>query len=181
MPKSLALLLLLFIGVPVHAQDVIHHCIGTDGHPVFTDQPCAALNAAPTVPPPASATSSSAAGGLHEPPPVLCAATMGALRQSVADAFATRDPNRLAALMLWGGYGKQSAVTQIQDLGQLMKRPLLGIGGDEDPPAGSDSVPAPPPREDALVIKTASNDGSGSAHETRFAIARQSGCLWLKP
>lgn len=180
MPKSLGLLLLLIIGVPLHAQDVIHHCIGSDGHPVFTDQPCAALNASPTVPAPTPATSSSVTGGLHEPPPVLCAATMGALRQSVADAFASRDPNRLAALMLWGGYGKQSAVAQIQDLGQLMKRPLLGIGGDTDPPTDADSGDAPP-REDALIVKTASNDGSGSAHETRFAVTRQSGCLWLRP
>lgn len=180
MPKSLGLLLLLIVA-PLHAQDVIHHCVGSDGHPVFTDQPCAALNAAPTVPTPSPATGSSAAGGLHEPPPVLCAGTMGALRQSVAEAFATRDPNRLAALMLWGGYGKQSAVTQIQDLGQLMKRPLLGIGGGEDPPGDTDSGDTPPPREDALVIKTASNDGSGSARETRFAVTRQSGCLWLRP
>lgn len=106
---------------------------------------------------------------------------MSALRQSVTEAFASRDPNRLAALMLWGGYGKQSAVTQIQDLGQLMKRPLIGIGGDESPPADADGGDAPPPREDALIVKTASNDGSGSAHETRFAITRQSGCLWLRP
>jgi hypothetical protein len=181
MPKSLVLFLLLIIGLPLHAQDVIHHCVGSDGHPVFTDQPCAALNATPTVPAPTSTTGSSVTAGLNGPPPALCAASMGELRQSVADAFATRDPNRLAALMLWGGYGKQSAATQIQGLGQLMKRPLLGIGGDSDPPTDADGGDAPTPREDALIVKTASNDGSGSAHETRFAVIRQSGCLWLRP
>ena len=181
MPKSLFLWLLLIVSVPLHAQDVIHHCIGSDGHPVFTDRPCAALNAAPAVSVPAPATNAPGVSGLHEPPPVLCAATMGVLRQSVVEAFATRDPNRLAALMLWGGYGKQSATTQIQELGQLMKRPLIGVGGDEDSPVDTDGGDTPPAREDALVIKTASNDGSGSAHQTRFAITRQSGCLWLRP
>ena len=181
MPKSLGLWLLLLVALPLHAQDGIHHCIGGDGNPVFTDQPCAALNATPSVPPATPAASSSVTAGLHDPPPVLCAATLAALRQSVADAFATRDANRLAALMLWGGYGKQSAATQIQGLGQLMKRPLLGIDGDKDPPGDADSSDTPPPREDVLVIRTGSDDGSGNAHETRFAITRQSGCLWLRP
>ncbi|BDU18588.1 DUF4124 domain-containing protein [Dyella sp. GSA-30] len=183
MPKSLCLLLLLIIGVPLHAQDVIHHCMSSDGHPVFTDQPCAAVNATPTVNAQAPAAGSSVASSPPGPPPVLCAATMEALRQSVTDAFAARDPNRLAALMLWSGYGKQSAVTQIQDLGQLMKRPLIGIGGvDEDAPANAGSEAAPSPRnEDDLVVRTASNDGSGTTHETHFAITRRSGCLWLKP
>lgn len=180
MPKSLALLLLLIAATSLQAQDAIHHCIGSDGNPVFTDQPCAALNATPSAAG-APAPATSPAADLHEPPPVLCAATLGALRQSVAEAFANRDPNRLAALMLWGGYGKQSAATHIQDLGQLMKRPLLGIDGDKDPPADSDSGDTPAPREQTLVIKTASNDGSGDAHETRFAVTRQSGCLWLRP
>jgi hypothetical protein len=183
MPKSPYLLLLLIISVPLHAQDVIHRCIGSDGHPVFTDQPCAALNATPSISAPTPAAASSVTGGLHNPPPVLCAATREALRQSVTEAFATRDPNRMAALMLWNGYGKQSVVTQIQDLGQLMRRPLIGIGNvDEDTPASAGSNAIPPPREDDdLVVRTASNDGSGAAHETHFAITRRSGCLWLKP
>jgi hypothetical protein len=182
MPKSFYLLLLLIISVPLHAQDVIHHCIGSDGHPVFTDQPCAALNATPTISVPTPATGSSVTGAPHESPPVLCAATREALRQSVTEAFAARDPNRLAALMLWSGYGKQSAATQIQDFGQLMKRPLIGIGGtDGDTPASAGSNATTPDEDDDLVVRTAGNDGSGAAHETRFAITRRSGCLWLKP
>jgi hypothetical protein len=169
--------LLWMLALPLHAQGVVHRCIGGDGQPVFTDQPCAALNASPAVPPP---TSKAQATQAAVAPPSLCAGSLDALRQGVIDAFASRDPNRLAALMLWGGYGKQSAVTQIQDLGQLMKRPLLGVTGEDDPDAGA------PPDEDeargpALVIRTAVNDGSGSAQQTRFAIARRSGCLWLLP
>lgn len=182
MPKLL-LLLLLIISVPLRAQDVIHHCIGSDGHPVFTDQPCAALNATPTFSVSTPATGSSITGALRESPPVLCAATREALRQSVTEAFAARDPNRLAALMLWSGYGKQSAAAQIQGFGQLMKRPLIGIGstnGDTLASSGSNAA-VPPYEDDDLVVRTAENDGSGAAHETRFAITRRSGCLWLKP
>jgi hypothetical protein len=185
MPK-LACLLLFLILAPLHAQDAIHRCLGSDGNPVFTDQPCAALNATPVNNAPIATARSSASAAPMEPPPVLCAATFDELRQSVIDAFATRDPNRLAALILWGGYGKQSAVSQIQDLGQLMKRPLIGVGGgsggDEEAPANTDTSVAPPHREeDSLVVRTAASDQSGTAHETRFAVTRRSGCLWLRP
>jgi len=171
------LLLLWTLSLPLHAQGIVHRCIGGDGQPVFTDQPCAALNASPAVPPPTPKPDATQAAAT---PPALCAGSLDALRQSVIDAFASRDPNRLAALMLWGGYGKQSAVTQIQDLGQLMKRPLLGVSGDDDSdseaPADQDEAHGP-----VLVIRTAANDGTGSAQQTRFAITRRSGCLWLLP
>jgi hypothetical protein len=181
MPNLPALLLLLIVSVPLYAQDAIHHCIGKSGDPVFTDQPCAALDATPSVSSTTAPSDHASGDRLPEPPPVLCAATLDALRQSVTEAFANRDPNRLAALMLWGGYGKQSATTQIQDLGQLMKRPLIGIDGDKAASADGHDGDTPSPREQTLVVKTASNDGSGEAHETRFAIIRQSGCLWLRP
>lgn len=137
------------------------------------------------------------------PPPILCASNIAELRQSVTDAFATRDPNRLAGLMLWGGYGRNAAVADIRALTTLMQQPLLDFGEDRaeqqpaPPPANdlynldttpmagsSSSAPPPPPTpastERQLVLRTAATDGSGVPHETRFAIVRRSGCLWLR-
>lgn len=198
---------LLLLCVSLHpatsvAQAGIHRCVSADGHPLFTDQQCAALNATPVQPTPRpSKTPSVTATPASEPPPILCASNVAELRQSVTDAFATRDPNRLAGLMLWGGYGRNAAVADIRSLTTLMQRPLLDFGEDraEQPPApalandlynldttpmagNSSSAPPPPPTptEHQLVLRTAASDGSGVPHETRFAIVRRSGCLWLR-
>ncbi|MEO8999667.1 MAG: DUF4124 domain-containing protein [Rhodanobacter sp.] len=190
---ALLCLILLARAMPAPAQTEIHRCIGANGGAVFTDQPCAALQATPVSPvttpgngiPPAA------------PPPILCAASLGALRRSVIDAFANHDANRLAGLMLWSGYGRGAAIADIRSLGALMKQPLLDVGPPDDPAPGSES-PAPtiptsgadpsaldtqaatPPANAQLVLHTAGNDGSGSPHELRFNVVSRAGCLWLR-
>jgi hypothetical protein len=159
------LLLLSLAAFCARAQTPIHRCIGADGQPVFTDQPCASLQATP-------AASASIAPPSLRPPAVTCAADADALRQAVIDAFADGDANRLAGLMLWAGYRKRAAVADIRALAALMQRPLLGIelaGTADDPAAGTP----------ALVVRTVATDGSGG-EETRFAIETHSGCLWLR-
>lgn len=185
-PLCLALLglALLVRGTPAVAQTEIHHCIGANGGTVFTDQPCAAVQATPVSP--AAAASSPAT--IAAPPPVLCAASVDELRQSVTDAFAARDANRLAGLILWDGYGRGSAIADIRALATLMKQPLLGV--DAPPPpstsarTGNDdpllpTIPAPAP-DDQLVLRTASSDADGNASAWRFDIVRAAGCLWLR-
>lgn len=184
------LLLLLFcLPLGARAQDGIHRCVGADGNLVFTDQPCAALNATPVASSAHdSAPTTTAPVVPAAPAPVLCATTVADLRQSVLDAFSTRDPNRLAGLMLWSGYGQQSVVADIRSLGGLMQRPLLGVGPDNDEsadtnqnPASAGSAPSTPANEERqLVVRTAADDGSGQPRETRFDVVRRSGCLWLR-
>jgi hypothetical protein len=71
------------------------------GTRVFTDRACADLDATPALPQgDAAPDASPLPGGPRSPQ--LCAATLDELRQQVVDAFAARDPNRLAGLMLWG-------------------------------------------------------------------------------
>jgi hypothetical protein len=157
----LLLLLLLLTALPARAQTPIFHCVATDGHPVFTDQPCSSLQATP-----APASSATAAAPSLRPPATTCAADVEELRAAVVDAFANRDANRLAGLMLWGGYGQHAAVADIRALATLMQRPLVGI---DLPDQGSTE----------LIVHTAVDDGEGSG-ETRFAIEPHSGCLWLR-
>jgi hypothetical protein len=190
------LLLMLFVlPLSARAQDGIHRCIGADGNPLFTDQTCAALNATPVAAPPTAAPAPS--GGLFPmaatPAPISCATTMAELRQGMLQAFAARNPNRLAGLMLWNGYGREAVVADIRSLGSLMQRPLLDIGEAEDEPAApsqssdgdnSGLTPATPPSAtgagEQLVVHTASDDGSGASRATRFDVVRRSGCLWLR-
>ena len=193
MLRALLTLLLLLLPLCAMAQGGIHRCIGPDGNPLFTDQPCAALQATPVNVPSAASTAPPAMkdslGSTATLPPVSCATTVAELRQGMVDAFAARDPNRLAGLMIWNGYGRDAVVADIRSLGALMQRPLLDIGAageDESSPPGdgggtSDAPGSSHPNDtDALLVHTASNDGSGTPHESRFTIVRRSGCLWLR-
>lgn len=196
---ALFCLIALLRSLPAMAQTQIHHCIGSNGGAVFTDQPCAALQATTAQPAPASAAGTSLPAAI-QPPLVLCAASLGRLRQSVIDAFASRDPNRMAGLMLWVGYGRGAAIADIRSLAAAMKQPLIGVdvpgSGDTDA-AQPDGAPAtalpdlspfdadaagpattPTPSANQLVLHTGGNDGS--AHDLRFDIVRQAGCLWLR-
>ncbi|MEI7035774.1 DUF4124 domain-containing protein [Fulvimonas yonginensis] len=167
----LTLLLFLFLTAgSARAQTAIRRCVGADGHPVYTDQPCAALQATP-----APAGSTAVVPSLR-PPAVTCAADADELRQAAIDAFANRDANRLAGLMLWHGYGEHAAVADIRALAALMRRPLLDIGTDQ----GASDAAAEPAPSGELVVRTVAADGSGDTEQTRFAIERHAGCLWLR-
>lgn len=188
-----ACLILYCVPGQVMAQTMIHRCIGANGGAVFSDQPCAAIHATPVAAAPSAATASASAVTASAPPPILCAANIGKLRQSIIEAFAKHDANRLAGLMLWDGYSEGSATADIGSLNELMKEPLLdisvpgtavtnsgpapaqslgGIGLDPFGPAA-----APAPNNNQLVLHTAGNDGS---HERHFDLVRRAGCLWLR-
>lgn len=191
--RTLALLLLLLLpqlllptGTAL-AQDAIHRCVDASGNPVFTDRTCASQHATPVT---ASASAPTSTGTPPPmPPATLCAATLPALKQAVIDAFAGRDPNRLAGLMLWGGYGHHAVVADIRSLGQLMRQPLLGIhavgGGDsDDTPASAASIagesPADAPTAPALVLRT-SDPAGGPPQQSTYPVVARAGCLWLRP
>lgn len=183
---ALLLLILPAATAPAAAQSPIHRCIGANGGAVFTDQPCAALQASPVSP----NASPAPAAARSLPPLTLCAASPDELRQSVIGAFASRNANRLAGLMLWDGYGRGAVIADIRSLAELMKQPLLDVampGGDAPATAAStgmapsaDSAPAAPSSTGQLVLHVGGNDGSGTLRELRFDLVRQAGCLWLR-
>ena len=184
------LLLLLLPIAAAKAQGDIHRCTGADGQPVFTDRVCSDVNAAPVLPPAAASTApASAVGVVQSPPPVLCAVDVDHLKQAVVDAFAARNPNRLAGLMLWNGAERQTVVAYIRALAGLMTHPLLDVDVDADESAydedGSDMSETTASQTAAhggtLVVQAGSDDGNGQNLQARFDIVRHAGCLWLHP
>lgn len=185
----------------LHAQQAgIHRCIDSAGNPVFTDRRCADLNATPALPARNASAATVPDGSGEDLAPRLCAADLADLRRQIAEAFAVRDPNRLAGLVLWDGYGRRDVVEQIRGYAALMREPLLDVSEgdtrrvvqtrDFDPgDAGLPRVPDGTPATDAdvdtdppaLTVVTGPRDASGASVQTRFAVVRQSGCLWLRP
>lgn len=186
--RFLCLLLLLLLPVCASAQG-IHRCMGANGIPVFTDRNCSDVNATPVLPTPAPAASTHAPAPMSQPPAVTCAADLKQLKQAVIDAFAERNPNRLAGVTLWNGDGKEEVVAGIRYFTRLMSRPLIEVksasaaGNDDGASSLSLSAsPGPAPAHgEALLVQTESDDGSGASTETRFDVVHRSGCVWLQP
>jgi hypothetical protein len=157
--RAIVLLLLLFVALPAAAQTAIHRCVGADGSPVFSDQPCANLGATSLLPVAARSAAGPTAG-------LLCAKDMAELRDGLAQAFAARSANRVGGLILWNGYGSASAVDNLRAMEALVRRPLVSLEGNEG--AGIDAVTSMP-------------GADGATRRAHFAVVRDSGCLWLRP
>lgn len=173
--RAIAVLLLLTLctfAMTAQGQDAIHRCVDAHGNPVFTDQPCAAQQATPLQ----AASPTAGADAPDAPVPLQrCADSRAELRQRVIDAFAARDPNQLAGLMLWHGYGSRSTVNDLRALAQLVRQPLLEIHFDNEPGDDpGDGTPTAPPPANELQVRT---DGGNRAS---FAITHLAGCLWLR-
>lgn len=158
--------LLLYLPLAAQAQQPINRCLGADGNPVFTDRPCAALQSIPLAPARPASPAPGPSGAPANRAAHTCASSVAELRQSVLEAFASGNANRLSGLMLWRGYRQSAVVTDIRALQSLLRQPLLGI-------QVADSA-------DALTVSTPATAADGQPTRTRFAIERRSGCLWLR-
>jgi hypothetical protein len=173
-----ALLLLLLLAAPAcAAQTAVHHCVSSDGTPVFTDQPC-------------DSAQSLRVGAAPAHPEHACPATRKALRERVAKAFARQDANALAGLMLWQGWTDIEAVREVARLKRRMRQPLLdvadagpdaaGMTGASDAPATASTRPAILGPEPGLLVHLGGVQ-EASTPPLRFTVAVRAGCLWLRP
>lgn len=165
MIRAIALLLLLVFALPAAAQSAIYRCVGTDGRPVFSDQPCTSVGATSIMP--ASSASSALTDASTGPSAgLLCAKDLAELRDGVAQAFASRSANRIGGLILWNGFGSSGAVDNLRSMETLVRQPLVSLEGSEI--AGIDAVTSGP-------------GSDGSTRRAHFGVVRDSGCLWLRP
>lgn len=179
--KMLCLLALAACATLAHAQSQpVYRCIGAQGEPVFSGQPCG-------TPAPTSANDAMAQGSGFG---ATCAASPQALRQSIADAFSSHDVNRLAGLLLWRGMDQASARATLHALAAWLKQPLSGIAAayPNGPPLALDSLPPPPATGAALPVSAASSappvgfaisTGGGDGSTRDFGVTESGGCWWL--
>lgn len=174
----LGLFALLLIAPAAMAQQGVFHCIGAHGEPVYSGQPCGT-----PAPPPGTSADAGAVGRFGG----VCAASPAALRQDIAEAFATRDVNRLAGLILWRGMGSSDARATLRTLADWLQQPLTGIA--------SAYAAGPPYRDDAQVSPAAAasvamsatraptafqiSTGGGDGRTREFGVTSFGGCWWL--
>lgn len=180
--QCLCLLALLAWAPLAHAQHAqsVFRCIGAHGEPVFSGQPCGTPASQP------GQTANAQAGAFGG----VCAASPRELEQDIAQAFATRDVNRLAGLILWRGMDQAAARATLHGLSMWLKQPLAGIAVDypngpplasaEPPPLEPTGTPTTAPGTSAqppvgFEVSTGGGDGSTRA----FGVTEFGGCWWL--
>lgn len=193
---ALLLLSLLAHAGSVHAQNTIHHCVGDNGTPMFTDQPCSSLGATAVAAVAADHTASGISFALAG-----CPANIQQLKSRISQAFAAHDANALAGLMLWHGYGRASVHVYLRRLRALVDEPLMGIDDGSPPPVPESSIPAfdgmdmdadassypaaqpsmPVSRAPDTLILHLGGVGDGASHNPGFGVRVVANCFWLSP
>ncbi|HEX7112016.1 MAG TPA: DUF4124 domain-containing protein [Mizugakiibacter sp.] len=160
------------------AQDTpVYHCIGANGEPVFSGQPCSALQL------PSSSTSAATPEAPVAPQAHgFCAADAEELRARATAAINAHDANRLAALFLWEGMDGAAALARLRELAAVVDGPVLGLQLEGAAPASNGSTAAPPTGGTAaLLIRRASDPwNAASPEETRYPLVQRDGCWWLR-
>ena len=189
------LCLLVLAGAAPLAHASVYRCIGAHGEMIFTGEPCGA-------PAPAASVGAKPATAINGNA-LLYAACPGSpqvLRDRLAGAFDSGDPNALSGLFLWDSVDPGSAHSIMRGFARMLKRPLVGIdlrGANAPPPTevavdpaldassdvampAADASIAPPPHIDELVVRTQSagtDDAASDAHV--YGVVRRGGCWWL--
>lgn len=171
--KSMCLLTLLTCAPLAQAQ--VFRCVGAQGEPVFSGEPCGTPAPAARAAGPAQAFAG------------ICADSPQSLRDEIAKAFARHDVNRLAGLILWSGYDQGFARATLQSLKTWMQQPLTGIAVvyATGPPVAEGALiaggGAPPSLEPPHAAAPApSGFLVSTAGDTRdFGISQSGGCWWL--
>ena len=118
-PTSL-LILWCVVAHPL-ASAQIRRCVTADGARIFTDRPCADVDAQEVIAPPASST--------NEPDrrPSLCPRNLQALTVALSSAIQSGDANRVSSLYDWSGTSTASASRLMDRLQTIADRPLVDI------------------------------------------------------
>lgn len=122
--RTLALIVFVLFAlacVPRAAHAQVNACLGAHGERVYTDQPCIGA----VVPSAVSrdTDSGSDSGYLN----ATCPASPEELRNRIAGAFGSDDPNVLSGLLLWSGVDHQTASARMRDFKRWLQRPLVGV------------------------------------------------------
>ncbi|HEY3520590.1 MAG TPA: hypothetical protein VGK80_06055 [Rhodanobacteraceae bacterium] len=183
---GLALLALLCVMRPAHAQ--VHRCMGANGEPAFTDQPCGTqepsvgvADSANGVAPADTGVTNNADGAQSAGTNAACPRSPQALRERIALAFNGDDPNALAGLIDWRGYDRHGANARMREFEHWLKEPLIGVEfiGPPDPSGalpGDADYTAPDPWGVTVLTQPHGEDFTQSRN---FGVMQRGGCWWL--
>lgn len=183
----LAFALLSTLCVTRGAQAQIHRCIGAQGEPVFTDQPCGSAELSVAVATGSldhddqtgAANTASATGST--PIAATCPRSPQQVRDRIAVAFNDNNPNALAGLFDWRGFSHAGADAQLKDFSRWLKHPLVGVqfSGAADPSgAQPDDLDYTPSAPSGLTVLTQIS-GEPVPAARSFAMTEKGGCWWL--
>ena len=184
---ALAMFAMLCFAHPAHAQ--VHRCIGAGGEPVFTDQPCGTQEPSLGVSESANGIAPAATGGASGNADgaqsagtnAACPRSPQALRDRIALAFNSDDPNALAGLIDWSGYGRNGANARLREFRNWLKQPLAGIefSGPPDPSgAQPDDADYAAPQPTGITVSTQPRGGDAPSSRS-FGVTQRGGCWWL--
>lgn len=164
----------------------LNRCIGADGRSVYTDQPCAAMDASsrPQAPNITDSNKAAPAVRVHVRD---CATTIPALRDGIQAALAAGDVNKFAAFFQWAGTGSREADAILDHLQAIVVRPLIAVtvlrahgdagdGGN----AAQGRIASVPNQAVAIAIDQTRATGDSSPMRTVLTLDSAMGCWWVR-
>ena len=159
--------------LPSQAQ--VRRCTGPDGTAIYTDRRCADIGASDRVPHAASGQPTQLYRG-------RCARNLLDLVYELTAALDSHDVNRVAGLYHWVGMSSSGAVSVMDRLDMIARRPLVDIvpvypasaqgEGDYYPQATVRRAPI------GLRLEQTLSNGSTPSH-TMLGLRRYLGCWWV--
>jgi hypothetical protein len=173
--------------LPTRAQAGVYRCLGPQGQPIYSDQPCEYQGATARGDPGARAAEGTDTGFT----PVDCARKPEALVEGVRAALETRDVNRLASYYHWAGTSAGGARFLMDELERVVGRPVQALEWltpaaepAPDPVFADLAAPAvePPPEgpPTGLRVHQASGPADAGSVVVDFRLRRHAGCWWIE-
>ena len=166
------LLALILCSIPCAARAAqVNACIGAHGERVYTDQPCGAQETSLAPGESANGVASADYGGAARNARGIqgagtvaeCPRSPQSLRDRVAGAFSSDDPNALSGVLLWRGVSRAEAEARMRGFKRWLQSPLVGVdfSGSAAAPPASASSGGDPARQGSVAAP--SGDGIADA------------------
>lgn len=163
------------------SDDGIHRCVDPNGVSVYTDQPCAKVDAVDREPPPPSAEPEIESGVIRSD----CAREAQTLLFDLRRAIETDNVNLASGLYHWPGVRGGSAVSVMNRLERLVSRPMASadlvypeVAPVHENPA---AFPEGTPPEDPIAVRIEQTEPGEivSSDAQELQLVRNADCWWL--
>ena len=200
--RATVLVLALALPGAAAAADTIRRCQADDGTMVYTDKPCAELDARPIALPEKRPEPGTGDASARPPPGSSMIGSDGALSLGIGArddclrrtdtllfeiraAIESRNVNRLAGVYDWAGKDAGAAGAILERLSRIVERPLAAVefrypepGFDEDPAAIPSAAPRAERPAGVRIVQEAPGELVPSFEED-LRLVRNADCWWV--